>query len=76
MLMDAAITDTPATLHGPAGLDIGADGPEQVALSIVAEIQASINGRQGGPLCGRTGSIHSVNTDGSTAPFVPSIVCA
>jgi xanthine/CO dehydrogenase XdhC/CoxF family maturation factor len=30
-----------ATLKGPVGLDIGADSPESIALSIVAELQAA-----------------------------------
>lgn len=46
-------------LHTPMGLDIGADGPEQVALAVMAEIQASLNGRAGGPLRDRRGSIHA-----------------
>ncbi|MBV9304346.1 MAG: XdhC family protein [Acidobacteriaceae bacterium] len=46
-------------LHSPMGLDIGADGPEQVALAVVAEIQAVLNGRTGGALRERGGSIHS-----------------
>ena len=46
-------------LHAPAGLDIGADGSEQVATSIVAEILATLHGRGGGPLRDRTGPIHS-----------------
>ena len=29
-------------LHAPVGLDLGADGPEQVALAIVAEMQATL----------------------------------
>ncbi|MGC1346445.1 MAG: XdhC family protein, partial [Methyloceanibacter sp.] len=29
-----------AALHAPAGLDIGAEGPEEIALSIFAEIVA------------------------------------
>jgi len=78
LLIDAGIVaaDVPA-LHGPAGLDIGADGPEQVALSIIAEIQASLNGRDGGSLRQRNGSIHSRASDGRiAASFVPGIVCA
>jgi xanthine/CO dehydrogenase XdhC/CoxF family maturation factor len=46
-------------LHSPMGLDIGADGPEQVALAVIAEIQAALNGRGGGLLRERIGSIHS-----------------
>ena len=64
-------------LRSPAGLDIGADGPEQVALSIVAEIQATMNSREGGPLRERVGSIHSISGDGKTSSkFVRGIVCA
>lgn len=31
-------------LHAPAGLHLGGDGPRSVALSILAEIQATIQG--------------------------------
>ncbi|RYG65522.1 XdhC/CoxI family protein [bacterium] len=37
-----------ARLHAPVGLDLGAKGPEEIALSIVAEILAWRNGRNGG----------------------------
>ena len=37
-------------LHGPAGLDIGADSPEAIALSILAELFAVRSGRAGGSL--------------------------
>jgi xanthine/CO dehydrogenase XdhC/CoxF family maturation factor len=47
-----------AAIHAPAGLDIGADGAEQVATAIVAEILAVAHGRRGGPLRERTGPIH------------------
>lgn len=47
-----------AVLHAPAGLDLGADGAEQVATSIVAEIVAIVHGRSGGHLRDRPGSIH------------------
>lgn len=45
-------------LHAPVGLDIGADNPEAIALSIVAEIQAALTGREGGFLRNRKGSIY------------------
>jgi xanthine dehydrogenase accessory factor len=45
-------------LHGPAGLDIGAESPEQIALALLAEIQAVLAGRSGGWLCLRKGPIH------------------
>jgi xanthine dehydrogenase accessory factor len=37
-------------LYGPAGLDIGAELPTAIALSIAAEIHAVLNGREGMPL--------------------------
>jgi xanthine dehydrogenase accessory factor len=44
-------------IHSPIGLDIGAEGPEQIALAILAEIQANANGRTGGHLRDREGSL-------------------
>lgn len=37
-------------LHGPVGLDLGASSPEEIALAIVAEILARLNGRSATPL--------------------------
>jgi len=45
-------------LHAPAGLDIGAEGPEEVAHAIVVEILAVTRGREGGPLRDRGAPIH------------------
>jgi xanthine/CO dehydrogenase XdhC/CoxF family maturation factor len=47
------------SLHAPAGLDIGAETPEQIALAILAEIQATFAGRRGGNLRERNAPIHA-----------------
>lgn len=47
-----------AVLHYPAGLDIGAESPEIIALSMVSEVQAVLSGRRGAPLRDRKESIH------------------
>jgi xanthine dehydrogenase accessory factor len=44
--------------HGPAGLDLGGEGPEEIATSIVAEILAVSEGRKAGFLRRRPGPIH------------------
>lgn len=42
--LGAAGESLAARLHGPAGLDIGADGPASIALSIVAQIHDMLKG--------------------------------
>ncbi|GLE71601.1 XdhC family protein [Pseudomonas aeruginosa] len=46
------------SLHYPIGLDLGGDTPECVAMAVLAEIQAVLNGRNGGSLRFRSASIH------------------
>lgn len=45
-------------LHAPVGLDIGAETPDEIALAVVAEIQAVQADRTGGKLKRRRGFIH------------------
>ena len=55
--MPAETQDHPA-LHAPAGLDIGGETPEEIAVSIIGEIQAVLARREGGLLRDRDAPIH------------------
>ncbi|WP_448571669.1 XdhC family protein, partial [Trichothermofontia sp.] len=61
-LATQGITLTPEQrqrLYSPIGLDIGAETPAEIALAIVAEIQAVMAGRTGQSLRDRPGAIHA-----------------
>lgn len=45
-------------VYGPAGLDLGAEGPEEIAAAIVAEILALVRNRNAGFLKNRDAPIH------------------
>jgi len=45
-------------LFGPVGLDVGGDGPEAIALAIVAEVAAVTSGRGGGHLRDAHAAMH------------------
>ena len=60
-LQEQGITPTENQLqrfYSPVGLNIGADTPEEIALSIVAEIQAVLTNHSGGSLRNKLGPIH------------------
>lgn len=46
-------------IHGPVGLDVGAESPEEIALAILGELLAFRSGRSGMPLRLRKGPIHA-----------------
>ena len=48
-----------ARLYGPVGLDVGAEAPEEIALSILTEILAVRRGRPVASLRDRRGPIHT-----------------
>ena len=50
--------DQLSRFHAPIGLNIGAESPEEIALSILSEIQAFLTGRSGGFLRDHSGPIH------------------
>ena len=60
-MKDDGVKPTPeqlAKFYSPVGLDLGAETPEEIALSILAEIQAVKSGYKGGSLRTRNGPIH------------------
>jgi xanthine dehydrogenase accessory factor len=46
-------------VYGPVGLDLGAEGPEQIAVSIVAELMAVRAGRDPRHLRGKEEAVHA-----------------
>ena len=59
-LVEAGLTDDQlARIHGPAGLDVGADSPAETAISILTEALAVRAARDGRPLRSAPGRIHA-----------------
>jgi len=50
-------------IHAPAGLDLGSEAPEEIALSIVSEVAAVLANRQGSHLRDRASGIHVAGED-------------
>lgn len=46
-------------VHGPAGLDIGAETPQEIAISVLSEILTVINKKDATPLREKEGRIHA-----------------
>ena len=62
MLAEIGAPEAIDRLHAPAGLDIGAEGADEVAHAIVAEVLAVIHRRRGEPLRDRPGPIHGAES--------------
>ncbi len=59
MKKELALKDTDlASLYTPTGLEIGAESPEEIALSIASEIIAAFRNKRGGFLREKEGTIH------------------
>jgi xanthine/CO dehydrogenase XdhC/CoxF family maturation factor len=54
----AAAVGAEERLYGPVGLDVGGDGPQAIALAVVAEVSAVASGRRGGHLRDRRAPLH------------------
>ncbi|MEO8575117.1 MAG: XdhC family protein [Gemmatimonadales bacterium] len=54
-------------MHAPVGMDIGGDGPNAIALSIIAEVSAVLSDRSGGHLRDRKGPLHASAALGGSA---------
>ena len=67
MLADLPDSTVFAGAFYPMGLDLGAQSPEEIALSVVAEIQAVVNNAPGRSLRERSGPIHPRAEDESAA---------
>lgn len=57
-LGDASLILAAEQLHCPIGLDIGSETQEQIAMSMLAEVQAVFAGRTGGKLKDASLPIH------------------
>jgi xanthine/CO dehydrogenase XdhC/CoxF family maturation factor len=60
-------------LHNPIGLDIGAETPEQIALAILAEVQAAATGHEGGKLRQKKGTIRLPPLETKLQSFLQSL---
>ena len=67
-LLEHGVTEADLTaVHAPVGLDIGADEPGEIAISILAEVIAERRGRAGsvGSIGSRDGAVHPEQPPGT-----------
>jgi xanthine/CO dehydrogenase XdhC/CoxF family maturation factor len=67
---EGSLPEIDERLFSPVGMDIGGEGPDAIALAIIAQVSAVANGKPGGHLRDRRGPLHA-----STSPaMAPSSV--
>lgn len=65
-LLEQGIRLTPgnlAAIHSPVGLNLGAETPEEIALSVIAEIKIAFSGKDAQPLKELDGPIHAIKNN-------------
>ena len=72
MVADGVPEESLASIHGPAGLDIGADAPAEIAVSILAEVVGVLRGVTGGSLSDRDGPVHLLMEPGTALCPAPA----
>ncbi|MBA3646040.1 MAG: XdhC family protein [Gemmatimonadaceae bacterium] len=60
--------DGDARLYAPVGMDIGGDGPDAIALSIIAEVSAIMSKRTAMHLRDKRGPLHAVAATAASTP--------
>jgi len=70
MRADGVPEERIASVRAPIGLDLGAETPEEIAVSVLAEIMAVVSGRDGAPLAGRRADLVVVRGAGDLATGV------
>ncbi len=71
-LLDVGVTMN-AGFFAPAGLDLGAETPDEIALSVIAEIQRVFGETSGDSLRERKTRIHDLASGGDDAPAPASL---
>jgi xanthine dehydrogenase accessory factor len=69
-LLGGTVESCTERLFAPVGMDLGGDGPEAIALAIVAEVQAACNGRAGLPRRLNAGEIAEFVAKGGASHYL------